>query len=125
MTDDNLTVSVTEDDMNKSSYRGTAHPIKFQHHNKSPSASGRDFRLGTGPDADGNRPGALQFMRNQNRTFADSVIDHHQSNKMGSNSLVQNVSSSPTAIKSAASLPRIDMPADIHTNDDAAVHTSH
>lgn len=62
VTDDNLTVSVTEDDMNKSSYRGTAgqFPIKI-HDNKSPSASGRDFLLGAGINADGvgSRPGAL------------------------------------------------------------------
>ena len=71
MTDDNLTVSVTDDDYAKSSYRGaaaTTHPIKI--HDKSPSASGRDF------------PGGLQLVRNQNRTFADSVIDHHQSHQM-------------------------------------------
>ena len=43
--DDNLTVSVTDDDYNKSSYRGgltSVHPIKIQD-KKSPSASGRDF----------------------------------------------------------------------------------
>lgn len=52
VTDDNLTVSVTDDDMNKSSYRGGASfPIKI-HDKKSPSASGRDF------------PGGLQFVRN-------------------------------------------------------------
>lgn len=43
VTDDNLTVSVTDDDMNKSSYRGTAtNPIKIAE-KKSPSASGRDI----------------------------------------------------------------------------------
>ena len=63
VTDDNLTVSVTDDDYAKSSNRATTHPIKI--HDKSPSASGRDF------------PGGYQLVRNQNRTFADSVIDHH------------------------------------------------
>ena len=59
---------------------------------KSPSASGRDFA------------GGLQFMKNQNRTFADSVIDHHKS------SLTKN-SSSPTAVKSSSQLPgNLDMP---------------
>ena len=60
MTDDNLTVSVTEDDFNKSSYRGkTTHPIKIVD-KKSPSASGRDFMLGAA-NADGGqgRPGGL------------------------------------------------------------------
>ena len=70
--DDNLTVSVTDDDYNKSSYRGglaTVNAIKIlDKNNKSPSASGRDF------------PGGLHSQligKNQNRTFADSVIDHH------------------------------------------------
>ncbi len=61
VTDDNLTVSVTEDDFNKSSYRGTAatHPIKIVD-KKSPSASGRDFLLGAGAAIDGQgRPGGL------------------------------------------------------------------
>lgn len=45
VTDDALTVSVTDDDMNKSSYRGTAtNPIKITE-KKSPSASGRDVFL--------------------------------------------------------------------------------
>ena len=96
VSDDNLTVSVTDDDMNKSSYRGGIHhPIKI-HDKKSPSASGRDF------------PGGLQFVRNQNRTFADSVIDHHQSHQMAASSLSKNVSS-PTAVKSAAQLSYLDM----------------
>ena len=51
VTDDNLTVSVTEDDMNKSSYRGTAtNPIKIAD-KKSPSASG--FDVLTGADRNG------------------------------------------------------------------------
>ena len=95
VTDDNLTVSVTEDDMNKSSYRGGAtFPIRI-HDKKSPSASGRDF------------PGGLQFVRNQNRTFADSVIDHHQSHQMAVSSLSKNTSS-PTAVKSASQLSRFE-----------------
>jgi hypothetical protein len=61
VTDDNLTVSHTEDDFNKSSYRGTAasHPIKIVD-KKSPSASGRDFMSGAGAAIDGQgRPGGL------------------------------------------------------------------
>ena len=46
VTDDNLTVSVTDDDMNKSSYRGNAtNPIKIVD-KKSPSASGFDVFTG-------------------------------------------------------------------------------
>ena len=50
--DDNLTMSVTDDDYNKSSYRGVpTNPIKIVD-KKSPSASTRDFQ------------GGLQFVRN-------------------------------------------------------------
>jgi len=74
VTDDNLTVSHTEDDYNKSSYRGavTSHPLKILD-KKSPSASGFDNFVGDR----GSGRGGLQFVKNQNRTFADSVIDHH------------------------------------------------
>ena len=62
VTDDNLTVSHTEDDFNKSSYRGskaTTHPIKIVD-KKSPSASGRDFMLGAANAERGQgRPGGL------------------------------------------------------------------
>ena len=50
-------------------------------------------------------------MRNTNRTFADSVIDHHQASRMAASTLTkEDISASPSAIKSATQLPRLDLP---------------
>ena len=69
---DDLTVSNTDEE-NKSSYRGTGVGL-INIHDQSKSHTDREYAT-LGDDGQ-NRLGVL---RNQNRTFADSVIDHQAS----------------------------------------------